>query len=94
MKPDLIAPMQQRRIEYWRRTRLLTAWLLSIWFVLTFTVIFFARELTDFTLFGWPFPFYMAAQGLIIVYLAIIGVYARQMKRLDKLMKGSATDDQ
>ncbi len=85
---------QQRRGEYWRRTRLLTAILLTIWFTTTFTVIFFARELTNFSLFGWPFPFYMAAQGLILVYLIIIGVYVRRMKGLDKLIKGAANDGQ
>jgi putative solute:sodium symporter small subunit len=94
MKLETIRPLQQRRIEYWRRTRRLTAWLLAIWFVLTFAVIFFARELTNFTLFGWPLPFYMAAQGLILVYLAIIGIYARQMKRLDQSMKDAAANDQ
>lgn len=83
---------QQRRSEYWRRTRLLTAVLLAIWFATTFTVIFFARELTNFSLFGWPFPFYMAAQGLILVYLIIIGVYVRRMKGLDKLLKGETND--
>jgi putative solute:sodium symporter small subunit len=83
---------QQRRSEYWRRTRLLTAVLLAVWFATTFTVIFFARELTNFSLFGWPFPFYMAAQGLILVYLIIIGVYVRRMKGLDKLLKGETND--
>ena len=83
---------QQRRSEYWRRTRLLTAVLLTTWFATTFTVIFFARELTNFSLFGWPFPFYMAAQGLILVYLVIVGVYVRRMKRLDKLIKGETYD--
>jgi len=83
---------QQRRNEYWRRTRLLTAILLATWFATTFTVIFFARELTNFSLFGWPFPFYMAAQGLILVYLIIIGVYVRRMKGLDELVKGDKTN--
>lgn len=85
---------QQRRSEYWRRTRLLTMVLLATWFTTTFTVIFFARELTNFSLFGWPFPFYMAAQGLILVYLIIIGVYVRRMKELDKLIKGETNDGQ
>lgn len=83
-----IPGMQHRRNEYWRRTRRLTSVLLATWFTTTFGVIFFARELSNFTLFGWPLPFYMAAQGLIVVYLVIVGIYARRMKRLDKLMKG------
>jgi len=74
-----------RRAIYWRRTRRLTQLLLAIWFGVTFAVIFFARELAGLTLFGWSVSFYLAAQGAILVYLAIIGVYALSMRRLDAL---------
>jgi len=36
------------------------------------------------TVFGWPLSFYLAAQGASLVYLAIIGAYAWQMRRLDR----------
>jgi putative solute:sodium symporter small subunit len=81
-----------RRTAYWRRTRRLTQWLLAIWFGVTFAVIFFARELAGLTLFGWSVSFYLAAQGAILVYLAIIGVYALRMRRLDALY-GEDRDD-
>lgn len=87
--PSLV---QYKRDAYWRRVRLLTATLLLAWFLLTFGVVFFARELSAFTLFGWPFSFYMAAQGLILLYLAIIALYVKRMRRLDQLMKGDTTD--
>lgn len=75
---------------YWRRVRKLTCSLLALWFVATFGVIFFARELSDFTVFGWPFSFYMAAQGLTVFYVLIVIAYARCMKKLDKtLMRDS-----
>ena len=74
-----------RRAIYWRRTRRLTQLLLAIWFGVTFAVIFFARELAGLTLFGWSVSFYLAAQGALLVYLAIIGVYALSMRRLDAL---------
>jgi putative solute:sodium symporter small subunit len=35
--------------------------------------------------FGWPLPFYMAAQGTTLVYLALIGMYVLVMKKLDAL---------
>lgn len=73
-----------RRAAYWRYTRRLTSLLLAIWLGMTFTVIFFARELASLTLFGWSLSFYLAAQGAILVYLAIVGVYARRMKKLDE----------
>ena len=38
--------------------------LLAIWFVVTFVVAYFARDLT-FNFFGWPFSFWVAAQGAV-----------------------------
>lgn len=68
---------------YWRRTMRLTAVLLLVWFVVTFVVSWYARELS-FNFFGWPFSFYMGAQGALIVYLLIVWIYARSMNALDR----------
>ena len=62
---------------------MLSAVLMVIWFVATFVVAYFAREL-NFIFFGWPFSFYMVAQGSLIVYCLIIWFYAYYMNRLDK----------
>jgi putative solute:sodium symporter small subunit len=72
-----------RQPEYWRKNLRVTGILLAIWFVVTFGVGFFARQLT-FTLFGWPFSFWMGAQGALVVYVAIIWYYAYYMDRLDR----------
>lgn len=69
--------------EYWRRNLRVTGILLGVWFAVTFVLGWFARDLT-FDFFGWPFSFYMAAQGSLIVYVAIIGFYARYMSNLDR----------
>jgi putative solute:sodium symporter small subunit len=53
-----------------------------IWFLVTFVVSFYAREFS-FNFFGWPFSFWMGAQGSLIVYVAIIWYYARKMNALD-----------
>ena len=37
----------------------------------------------SFKLFGWPFSFWLAGQGALIVYGLIIWFYARCMNRLD-----------
>lgn len=71
------------REEYWSRNLRITAILLGIWFFVTFVLAFFARDLS-FTFFGWPFSFYMAAQGSLIIYVLIIFFYARYMSRLDR----------
>jgi putative solute:sodium symporter small subunit len=82
------------RTRYWYRVRRLTACLIALWFCSTFGIIFFARELSGFTLFGWPFSFYMAAQGLTVLYLLIICFYARRMSSLDKMLVNGAADVQ
>jgi len=69
--------------EYWRRTLRITAILMAIWFFVTFVIGYFARSL-DFNFFGWPFAFYMGAQGSLVVYVAIIFYYARYMNKLDQ----------
>ena len=73
----------QRREATWRRTRNVTMTLLAVWFGVTFAAIFFARELAGLTLFGWSVSFYIAAQGALLVYLAIVGIYALAMGRQD-----------
>jgi len=78
--------LQQRRKLYWRRVQRFTLFLIGLWFSMTFGMIFFARELSGFTVFGWPFSFYMAGQGLTVFYLLIVVVYMRHMGRLDKLL--------
>jgi putative solute:sodium symporter small subunit len=72
-----------RHHEYWRKNLRITAFLLSIWFFVTFVLVFFARDL-DFKFFGWPFSFWVAAQGALVVYCAIIYFYARYMNKLDR----------
>ena len=75
--------LTQKHHEYWRKTLNITGILLAIWFVVTFVVAYFARALT-FSFFGWPFSFWVAAQGALIVYVLLIWYYARHMNRLDQ----------
>ena len=77
-------PQREKAREYWHKNLRMTALLLAIWFVVTFVVSYFARELNSFSLFGFPFGFYMAAQGSLIAFLAIVAAYARYMNRLDE----------
>lgn len=68
---------------YWIKTRRLTLALLTLWFVVTFVLNWFARELNQFSLFGFPLGFYLGAQGLLVIYLLIIWYYNRRMRQLD-----------
>lgn len=73
----------EKNSVYWRKNLKITAILLALWFVVTFGVGYFARYLS-FRFFGWPFSFWMGAQGALIVYVLIIWYYARYMNRLDQ----------
>ena len=70
--------------EYWHKNLVITAVLLLVWFIATFGVAWFARELNTITFLGFPLAFYMSAQGSLAVYVALIGIYALIMKKLDK----------
>jgi putative solute:sodium symporter small subunit len=76
--------LTENHVQYWRKNLRITALLLAIWFVSTFVMAFFARELATINFFGWPFSFYMAAQGSLIIYVLIIGFYAMYMAKLDR----------
>lgn len=68
---------------YWRRTRRLTFILIVFWLFVTFGLTWFARAINEVVIFGFPLGFYMAAQGALVIYLAIIWWYNRQMRKLD-----------
>ena len=69
--------------EYWRRNLVLTAILLAVWFVATFVEAWYARELNQYSFLGFPLGFYMSAQGSLIIYVVIIYIYAKYMRKLD-----------
>ncbi len=69
--------------RYWQKNLRITAILMGIWFVVTYVVSYFARDL-NFSFFGWPFSFWMASQGSLAVYVVIIWFYARYMNKLDQ----------
>jgi putative solute:sodium symporter small subunit len=71
-----------RQVEYWKKNLRLTAILMVIWFVITYVLGYYARELNQINFIG-PLGFYIGAQGALIVYVAIIVFYARYMNRLD-----------
>ena len=75
--------LTERHRQYWRKNLRITGVLVAVWFFVTFVLTYFARDL-NFEFFGWPFSFWMGAQGALIVYVAIIGFYARYMNRLDR----------
>ena len=64
------------------RVLALKAGLLAVWATISFVCCYFARELS-FMAFGWPFSYWMAAQGAVLGFIAIVVVYATVMRRLE-----------
>jgi cation/acetate symporter len=53
----------------------LHAGLLVLWFLMSFGVVFFANDL-QFVIAGWPVGFWFAAQGSMLVFIAIVAFFA------------------
>jgi putative solute:sodium symporter small subunit len=92
--PDAQQRVAAARALHWERSRKMTLLLLALWLATGFGTVFFARELSRFEIFGWPLSFYMAAQGASLVSLAIIGLYAWRMRRLDRDARAAIGDAQ
>jgi putative solute:sodium symporter small subunit len=84
--------LQPRHRRHWRANLRITGALLAIWAGVAFGVAWWARGL-DFVFFGWPFSFWVAAQGAPIFFLLIVVFYAGCMNRLDHA-QGVSEDDQ
>jgi putative solute:sodium symporter small subunit len=77
-------PFRQDQTRYWHKTLGWTAVLLLPWFLVTFVAPFFSEQLNQYTVLGLPLGYFMGAQGSLLVYLVLIGLYALIMNRLDR----------
>jgi len=69
---------------HWNKTRNLTAIVLAIWFVFSFVVHWFANALNAVSFLGFPLGYYMAAQGSLIVFVALIFWLANRQEKIDE----------
>ena len=73
-----------KRAEHWQRTKSLMIVTLIIWFIFSFVVHWFAAFLNEFTFFGWPLGFYMAAQGSEIIFVLTLFWFVRSQDKIDR----------
>ncbi len=64
------------RFALWLKTGLL-----CVWFLVSFVASFFARDL-QFMVAGWPFHYWMGAQGALVTFVVIVALYAWLMNRI------------
>ncbi len=76
---------QTKMQEYWSKNIRYLTILLSIWFIVSYGMgIFFVDELNNIQFGGFKLGFWMAQQGSIYVFVALIFVYVSWMNKLDK----------
>ncbi|BAY84983.1 hypothetical protein NIES267_44810 [Calothrix parasitica NIES-267] len=70
---------------YWRKNVALIRNLLIVWATVSLVFsILLVEPLNTIRFFGVPFGFWMAQQGSVLVFVALIFIYAVQMDKLDR----------
>tara|TARA_R110002012_G_scaffold60610_4_gene158631 strand:- start:54 stop:329 length:276 start_codon:yes stop_codon:yes gene_type:complete len=69
---------------HWQRTKGLTIKTLVVWFIFAFVVHWFAPQLNEFSILGFPLGFYMAGQGSLFAFVVIIFWFARTQNKIDE----------
>jgi len=81
-----------QREAHWKKTKALMIIHLSIWFFFSFVVHWFAHALNSIHFMGFPFGFYMAAQGSLFAFVIQLFVFVKQQDKIDREF-GMAEDD-
>jgi len=92
--PPVSAAMARAHRRYWRFNVALIAVLMTIGFVVSFSVPLFAQRFQHARVAGFPLPFYFGAQGAILVYVALILVYIVLMQVADARLLRAARSEQ
>jgi putative solute:sodium symporter small subunit len=75
---------QDSRRRFWSQTLRLTFALLGLWLLINFAVPWFARSLNQVRGFGFSAGYWLAAEGALLMYLAIIVIYVWRMDVLER----------
>jgi putative solute:sodium symporter small subunit len=74
----------QQRDAYWKKTSRLMWTIMILWIFFSFVVHFFAVQLNNIVIFGFPLGFYMAAQGSLIAYVVLCFWNASAQNKIDE----------
>lgn len=85
--PPVSEEMARAHRVYWRTNLALITVLMSIGVAVSFGVPLMAARLGSVRFAGFPLPFYIGAQGAILVYIALIVVYIVLMQIADARLK-------
>ena len=71
------------REAHWTKTRNLTIVILILWFIFSFGVHWFAKDLNAMTFIGFPLGYYMAVQGSLAIFVVLIFVHNLLQDKID-----------
>jgi len=74
----------QNQTAYWARTTRLMLVMIALWAFFGFIVHFFVVPLNSIKIAGFPLGFYMAAQGSLIVFVAMLFWFSRAQDKIDR----------
>jgi putative solute:sodium symporter small subunit len=73
-----------RSETHWARTSRLMIIMMSLWIFFSFGVHMFVTPLNGITILGFPLGFYMAAQGSLVVFVAMLFWFASAQDKIDR----------
>jgi putative solute:sodium symporter small subunit len=84
-----------RRVHqrYWRFNLALIAVLMSIGLIVSFGLPLVAPDLAALRFRGFSLPFYVGAQGAILLYVVLVLVYIGAMQLADRRLRAALADD-
>lgn len=56
----------------------------AIWFIVSYGVVLFAEPLSEITINGFPFHYFMGAQGAVITFIILLFVNAKLSDSIDR----------
>lgn len=78
--------------HHWQRTSKLMLLMMALWLFFGYVVHMFVVPLNGIKIFGFPLGFYMAAQGSLIAFVAMLFWFAKAQDNIDR-DAGVAEDD-
>lgn len=69
--------------SHWNQTRRLMFTMLGMWLFFGYIVHMFVKPLNSIVIAGFPLGFYMAAQGSLIVFVAMLFWFAKAQDKID-----------
>ena len=71
--------------RHWRRNLRLVAFLLTVWFLVSYGCgILWVEQLNAYSIGGFPLGFWFAQQGSMLVFIVLIAIYCVRMDTIDE----------